>query len=437
MAGWPDPLVLSGILCLAALLVLVIVAPALQASQLDLISSSFLYALSMFFIPSVVLGIPTPLLTTMALKLDDRTGHVVGRMHALAALGSISGTFVAGFVLIQYLGSRQIVVACAVLLFLLALPYLWRGRLAYNLMLMIAVGVSALATGVMQGYKTPCDRESSYFCLRVVDMADQSPYGNARALVLDHLVHGINHESDPTLLISPYVHLMDELVLAHFDADKLNGLRYYFAGGGSFTHPRAVKAAQPGAQVTVAELDPLVTGLVSESLFVDTSTMDIRHGDARATLARFPENSFDVVVTDAFHDIAIPYHLVTREFIELVRSRLADGGLFVTNVVDAFPDPRMVKALVRTLREVFVEVDVWVEQLPQSPQRLTYIIAAADTTLQGDLLWSRRGIQRQWFRINEPLRMTGTPFDAVPVFSDDYVPVERMISGLLFTAEGL
>jgi predicted membrane-bound spermidine synthase len=430
-------LVLSGLFCLLSLLILTYIAPGLQASRLDLVSSSFVYALSMFFVPSVLLGIPTPLLTTMALAMDARTGHIVGRMHALAALGSISGTFLTGFVLIQYFGSRNIIIMSASMLFVLALPFLRRERMTANMLLFVLCVSTASLTGLMQGFKNPCDKESSYFCLRVVDMSEQAPYGTAKALVLDHLVHGINHESEPELLISPYVHLMDELIRAHFDAPRADQLRYYFAGGGSFTHPRAVRATQPQASVTVAELDPAVTELVSEHLFVDTRSMHILHGDARAALARLPAGSFDVIVTDAFHDIAIPYHLVTREFMQLARSRMADDGLFVTNVVDAFPDPRMVKSLVRTLREVFPEVDVWVEQVPQTPQRLTYVIAAAQHSQDSNLLESRHGYQRRWFRIDEPLEMTGTRMADLPVFSDDYVPVERMISGLLLSAEGL
>ena len=90
-------LALAAMFSLLSLLLLTIIAPLLQASSLDLISASFIYVLCLFFIPALLLGIPTPLLTTLALQLDDRTGHVVGRMHALSALGSICGTFLTGF----------------------------------------------------------------------------------------------------------------------------------------------------------------------------------------------------------------------------------------------------------------------------------------------------------------------------------------------------
>jgi len=429
-------LALAAVFSLASLLTLTLLAPALQASELDLISASFVYVLCLFFVPSLLLGIPTPLLTTLALKLDLRTGHVVGRMHALAALGSIAGTFITGFVLIQYLGSRSVIVISAVVLFLLALPFFRQATRGVPLTL-LAIGVAvAAATEYKNGFAGSCDRESSYFCLRVVDASHEAPFGRARALVLDHLLHGINHETEPAMLVSPYVHLMQELVNHHFAARDLHHLSYFFAGGGSYTQPRAVRHMDAEANIVVAELDPLVTATVAEAMFVDPGDFTIYHGDARTTLYRQSPASFDVIVTDAFHDIAIPYHLVTLEYARLAKSKLKPGGIFTTNVVDAFPDPRMVKSLVNTLRQAFSEVDIWLDHIPRQPQRMTYVISASEQKVGLDVLESRNGLRRAWFRINEPLENSGTALSDLPVFTDDFVPVERMISSLLLTPQG-
>lgn len=429
-------LALAAVFSLLGLWILTLMAPMLQQSQLDLISASFLYVLGLFFIPAVLLGIPTPLLTTLALNLDRRTGHIVGRMHALAALGSILGTFVTGFLLIQYLGSRMVVVIAAAILLALAIPFLLGASRRILLFLFALGAVSILLVQSGQGIASPCDRESNYFCLRVVDASEEAPFGEARGLVLDHLLHGINHESEPEMLISPYVHLMQELVDQHFAAADLPRLHYFFAGGGSYTQPRAISHRHPQASVTVAELDPLVTRTVEEFLYVDTSRFDVIHGDARAALGRQADASLDVIVTDAFHDIAIPYHLVTREYVRLARQKLREGGLYTTNVVDAFPDPKMVKSMYNTLRAEFAQVDIWVDHIPRQAERMTYVISASAASGAADQLVARQGFQRQWLRINEPLFRTGTPMAELPVFSDDYVPVERMISSLLFTAEG-
>jgi len=430
-------LLLAAIFSMASLLSLTIVAPLLQNSQLNLISASFVYVLSMFFLPAALLGIVTPLLTTLALHLDSRAGHIVGRMHALAALGSILGTFVTGYWLVQFFGTRKIVVGSAICLAILAIPYLRKIRVKHAIaMVMLMAGVLAV-TYARGGFSNPCQWESNYFCLRVVDASDPE-YGSAKALILDHLMHGINHESEADLLISPYVHAMDEIVRTYFNlnVDGNKGLHYFFAGGGAYTQPRAVKAMYPGAQITVAELDPQVTLTAQQSLFLNTSEMEIIHVDARAVLQN-SERKYDVVVTDVFHDISVPYHLVTQEFAQAVKRNLSDGGLYLINIVDIFPDAKLVKSLIKTLQLEFKYVDVWLDQAPNSVTRTTYVISANNTRTLPDMIVSQRGFERRWLRINPPLMATGTPFEKLPVLTDDFVPVEHLLSGLLFGAEAL
>ena len=105
----------SALSCVVIPLLLAWVAPAIQASTLSLLSASLLLVLALFMLPALLLGVVTPLLTTLALKLSDRTGHVVGLLHALAALGSIVGTFAAGYWLIPALGSRALVLGTALM----------------------------------------------------------------------------------------------------------------------------------------------------------------------------------------------------------------------------------------------------------------------------------------------------------------------------------
>ncbi|MES9913642.1 MAG: fused MFS/spermidine synthase, partial [Candidatus Sedimenticola sp. 4PFRAG1] len=181
-------LVGSALASLAVLLILTLVAPLLQESELSLLSISFLMVLSLFFLPAVLLGIVTPLLTTLALKLDQRTGHIVGLMHALAALGSILGTFVTGYWLVQYIGTRSIIIATSIGLFLLALPLLRRTRPAAPLAALVVAALLSGAIWVQDGFANPCYRESSYFCIRVVDSTPEVPFGEARSMILDHLL---------------------------------------------------------------------------------------------------------------------------------------------------------------------------------------------------------------------------------------------------------
>lgn len=427
-------LALSAIMCLASLLLLTWLAPLLQEQRANLILSSLLYVSGLFFIPAVLLGIVTPLLTALALKLDTRTGHILGRMHALGALGSIAGTFAAGYWLVQYFGTRGVIIGTAVGLFLLAMPLLWSSR-----KILLASFVSLLAmTGITSVYgalESPCDEESNYFCIRIVDEPLPPELGEAKSMVLDHLSHGTNVKDDPSLLVAPYVHAMDELMQQHFEGNR--NLSYFFAGGGAYTQPRAILSAEPRADIHVAELDPTVSEIAARELYFDLDGITIHHRDARPTLEDYPEQHFDVVVGDVFHDIAIPYHLVTKEFLQLVKSRLKPDGLYLMNVVDAFPDPQLLKSLLKTAQTQFESVHIWIDRVPNSPQRMTYVISAGDTHTPPEKLMAQSGPLRHWLTINEPLISTGAPLETLPVLTDDYAPVDRLLSGLLFGELGL
>ncbi len=426
-------LIAGALTCFAILALLMWVAGRLQATSLSLLEASFFYVTSLFFLPAVLLGIVTPLLTTLALKLDVRTGHVVGRMHALAALGSIAGTFVTGYWLVQTLGSKAIIVGSAGTLAVLAIPYLRGLRFKFGAFLLVLVLLGALTgvTRLVHGFDNPCHKESGYYCVRVVDQFDDED--EARSLVLDHMTHSTNVKHAPDKLVVPYVQGMDALIHHHFPTP--GALEYFFAGGGAYTHPRALKHRYPEAGVTVSEIDPVVTQVAAEELFFHPGDIRIVHGDARRVLSSMTGRKFDVVVTDVFHDIAIPYHLTTAEYHRLVRTHLVPDGLYLINVVDAFPDPRLVKAVAKALAREFRHTAVWMDHAPRQPMRLTYVLSASNRSAFPDRIRGPSGA-RTWYDVSEILAVTGTQRADLPVLSDDFAPVERLISTLLLSGAG-
>jgi spermidine synthase len=128
---------------------------------------------------------------------------------------------------------------------------------------------------------------------------------------------------------------------------------------------------------------------------------------------------------------------VTREFARQVRGHLAPGGLYTLNIVDRFPDPLLVKSLVKTLGDAFPRVDVWLDRVPEAPTRMTYVVVAGERDDWPDTLRARRGLPRSWLRVTAPLLATGTPLAALPLLTDDYVPVDRLVQSLYFTGLGL
>ncbi|MGD0091134.1 MAG: fused MFS/spermidine synthase [Planctomycetota bacterium] len=96
-------------------------ASALPLCGLDWPLRIFLSAAIVFVPPAVALGTISPAAAKMALARSDRVGATIGSFYAWAVLGSILGTFLTGFWLIDALGARGVVLSTALGLALLGL----------------------------------------------------------------------------------------------------------------------------------------------------------------------------------------------------------------------------------------------------------------------------------------------------------------------------
>lgn len=423
-------LVASGMATLAAPMILMLIADTVQQSGASLVGASLLYVSALFAVPALVLGVITPLLTTLALAGSQQPGRVVGGLHALAALGSICGTFVTGFYLVPWFGTRNIVIGTGIVLLAMGLCFLLRRP--RTAALAVALSAALLVTLAKAGaLRNPCDTESLYYCIRVVD--EPTPYGPVRTLVLDHMVHSHNHVADPTLLVATYAHLMDEMMRQRLGRSP----RVFYAGGGAYTQPRALRARLPDAHIEVAEIDPAVTETARQRLFAETDRFLVHDTDARIVLPRTPAQGYDAIVTDVFHDVAVPFHLTTAEYADMVASRLTADGLYLVNLVDVFPDSRLVKAMVKTLRGSFRHVQAWLESPPDRAGRITYVVSATNGEPFAPRLAASHGLARTWFDVVGAVESVGTPMREIPRLSDDHAPVERLVSTLFWSEMGL
>lgn len=387
-----------------------------------------------FFLPSIVAGLVQPMATVLALDVKGSvSGAIVGRMLAAGAFGSILGTFVAGFLLISWLGSAGtlwLVAGLNAALGALFLPGLSRRGVVLAL-LGIALPLAIIAGGIsVPGFATPCQVESQYYCIRV-DRAEDQTGRASRLMALDHLVHSVNDEADPQALFSPYLHLVDEIARHRFGE---NAISAFFIGGGGFTLPRAWQTRNPHSALTIAEIDPVVTRLARERLWFEPgANTRVLERDARVALRQLgsqsPGEYFDVIFGDAFHDIAIPAHLVSDEFNALVAERLKDEGYYVVNVVDNPGNPRLLASLVRTLQLRFPVVEIWVEPRDiKGARRATFILyAARQPSGLASTHQATYGYRHLWLRVDPgSLDVAGLGI----TLSDDFAPVDRLLSGL-------
>lgn len=375
-------------------------------------------SLATFFVPSLCLGLVSPIATSLAQERAQRPALVLGVFFGLGAAGSIIGTLLAGYVFIGFIGSHGTMAAMAALDMVLAGLALTLGRSIWPAISMLTLSMllaallaswPALAAGKL------CDQESDYYCIRVIEEAP-----GKRFMVLDHLVHGFNDRDDPSRLHSPYVALMDKLASKHVGPGK----SAYFVGGGAYTLPRAWGHSHPKMYLTIAEVDPVVTQMARAKLWYKPSDeTTIIHGDGRAGLRQLTTPQ-DVIIGDAFHDLSVPQHLTTTEFAREVADKLSDDGLYLLNIVDHAQKPRFMLSVLKSLAEVFPNVQVYSDQNAlRQWGRTTFVLAASSQPLVTELT-----IGTNEFFAWPSLMIAQLNQNLMPLkLTDDFSPVDRLL----------
>jgi SAM-dependent methyltransferase len=325
-----------------------------------------------FFAPAAVLTAISPMATKLRLSSLDETGTVVGDLSAWGTAGAIFGTFFTGFVLVAAAPTRPIVMAVGAALVITGIAYTLVATRKAPPATAIVVLVASLGVGATAD--SPCEFESAYFCGRVVvDEEDAS----VRYLILDTLRHAAVDLDDPTNLEFRYIRLIADVINSTSDGpiDTLH------VGGGGFSVPMYLEATRPGSYNHVLEIDDVLLDVARDELgFVTGPLMEVTIGDGRLGLDDFADDSFDVVVGDAFGGQSVPWHLTTTEFIAKIDRVLRDDGIYVMNIIDG-DENRFAEWEVATLLDNFDHVTAIIPPggIDASPRN--QILVASDTPL--------------------------------------------------------
>jgi spermidine synthase/flagellar biosynthesis protein FliQ len=390
---------------------------------------------AIFFVPSFVLGMVSPFVVKLALADLDRSGHTVGTIYAASTVGSIVGTFLTGFLLISWLGTRTIVwVVAAILLatglMIGALPLTRKTKVVATT---IAIaGLFALRVETRGRYEAPCDVESNYFCIKVIDVHERGHA--ARMLMLDRLIHSYVVPDDPTALDYGYEQAYASLTQAH--ASGRSQIDTLFIGGGGYSFPRYIEAVYPKSTVDVIEIDPAVTAIARDRLGLSPlSRIRSFNEDARVFLSDWADpKRYDVVYGDAFNDLSIPYHLTTVEFNRIVAGRLKPDGIYLTNIIDKFEGGEFLKAAVNSLRVVFPHVYVFGRGKAFLPfDRNTYVLMASRQRLDPErfdaITAQEDASSRTTMLVEERLKDYLSSGRSLTL-TDDFVPVDQLLARL-------
>jgi len=185
----------------------------------------------------------------------------------------------------------------------------------------------------------------------------------------------------------------------------------------------------PNVQVTSVELDPTVVELARKYFGIkEEPNFQLVNRDGRLFLQESKEH-YDLILIDAYRGPFVPFHLLTKEFYQIVKEHLADGGVVAQNVE---PSTMLFDSAVKTINAVFPQLDFYradgnivtvaYDGAERKPEDLAGVARDRDKAYGLrysllDMLSQRRHIQIAGGNVIDP--------DA-KVLTDDFAPVETL-----------
>jgi len=406
----------------------------------------FTHVFLVFMLPSTLLGTISPVVAKMALDRGLPSGRTLGAIYAWGAIGSIAGTFAAGYYLIDAMGTTMIVWLVGGILLLMGILYcarLWFFCI-WAVVFLFAMSMALLPArwcrdvGAALALREPHDPSLIY--------SDETPYCYV----------SVKHTSkDP----DKRVFMQDKLTHSKIVMDDINDLQYFYTkiyaavtagltagreklsilviGGGGYVYPRYVEKAWPGSLIEVVEIDRGVTEAairafgLERNTTIKTITMDARNYIDQLMQQRRQTDQkklYDFIYGDAVNDYAVPFQLLTKEFNDRISNILADDGLYMLTVIDVYEFGRYLGAVVNTLKQTFAEVYVMTEARMPDWARNTFVVVAAKRRLDvSDIIAKQRQEVNLWCLSASGMDYLKDKARGI-ILTDDYAPVENLLA---------
>jgi spermidine synthase len=331
-------------------------------SDLPLVEQIMAWTFALFFLPMLLLGTVSPQVIRMSVPDVQHAGRTAGTIYAWSTAGAIAGTFVTGYFLIGALGTVRVLMLLALALVVLAFVVgkLWENNvMLYGASIVTgAVFVGMAIRGFDKVGGRVYDAETKYYAIQTYTKEHDGR--ECTFLVLDHLTHSYVDLNDPTYLGYKHEESQGELLQLARDRNKGTSIatNLLVIGGGGYTFPRWVETLLPDVNVEVVEIDPGVTEIAHRKLGLrrDTKIRTINMDGRQYVSEKAPKGHYQLVVQDAVNDLSVPYHLLTKEYNEAVKSLLTPDGAYLLTLIDPLGTGKLWRAAAHTMRETFPNV---------------------------------------------------------------------------------
>ena len=398
----------------------------------SLIMGPLVVSVVLFAIPGVLLGAVSPASVRLYSKLqsDTHVGFAAGTISMVGSLGSFVGTFASGFYLLGAFGVKSIFLGSGILLILLAGVAFWLET--KKPLDQIPVWISALIAGTIGSISNVAaqenvifEQESFYHKIRVVEQG-HGPFAQ-RYLELDNTTEGGMEVESGDIVLGYQKFWQVPLLKSGMKVD-----RALFLGAGAFGMPEAVSKKWPSADVEVVEIDPNVIEVGKRFFKLSEFPRVTAHADDARRFLRLTasDKKYDMIFGDAYNGVqAIPVHLASQEFFQLVEDRLSPTGIFVMNVISAVEGEKaaLLAGMITTLKEVFPHVAVCASHLSRRQAQNVILVASQDN-------WEPLFMKMEYTpgSLEDQLTQGYVPELRLPkggvVFTDDHNPVDAIIA---------
>lgn len=373
---------------------------------------------AVFGVPMILLSTVSPYLIKL-LAHEDKLGQSSGNIFSISTIGSISGSFLATFFLLPFLGSKITLVLCILSLLVLATLGLAKSKpknyaLLIFALLLIAPPYTPAEENLIH------ETESSYNLIRIYEeegmlsMVLNSPQWR-QSYKPD--VKDLKKTYREYFLLAPYLASVNSvLVLGMSAGASVQEFKYFY-----------------NVSIDAVEIDPKVVELAEIYFDVkEDKHLRIYTADAK-NFVKSSADQYDFIEIDLFQGgPEMPFYVATEEFFSQVFERTTNQGIVMMNVLGEYNNPQN-EELVRTIANTFSKVYSNVFLLPL--QGNSILIATKEKTTLPQLkekLQSVKTNELMFFaKIMEKNLVAHMPNQNKEIFSDDKAPVELIIHRIL------